>query len=470
MFQRPGQFRWVYAKPVDQVIVGDGERVWIHDRDLNQVTVRKLVARARLDARGAARRLGRHREGVRAVRGRQRRTAWSGSRRSRASARPASSACAWASTPSGCAAMELVDHFGQTTLLRFANLERNPKVDPAEFRFEPPKGADVLGREVNDLFGKREPAAPLAERCGRSRSTRSSASSHLLGPGQAAAPRLRVGQAALDDPVGPAGLGQDHARAPDGEGVRRRVHRALGGARGREGHPRGGAARRARRSRASGRHTILFVDEVHRFNKAQQDAFLPYVERGLITFVGATTENPSFEVNSALLSRAAVYVLEPLERRRPGRAAVARTEAADRRRSAKRAADRLRRRRRAAAAERGRDPARTPARENGRRRVPRADAGEEPAALRQGRRAVLRPDLGAAQVGARLRPGRRALLDGAHARRRRRPAATSAGAWCAWRSRTSASPTRARCASRSTPARPTSASAARRASSRSPRR
>ena len=63
----------------------------------------------------------------------------------------------------------------------------------------------------------------------------------------------------------------------------------------------------------SGRHTILFVDEVHRFNKAQQDAFLPYVERGLITFVGATTENPSFEVNSALLSRAAVYVLEPLK-------------------------------------------------------------------------------------------------------------------------------------------------------------
>ncbi len=62
----------------------------------------------------------------------------------------------------------------------------------------------------------------------------------------------------------------------------------------------------------SGRHTILFVDEVHRFNKAQQDAFLPYVERGLITFVGATTENPSFEVISALLSRATVYVLEPL--------------------------------------------------------------------------------------------------------------------------------------------------------------
>ena len=62
----------------------------------------------------------------------------------------------------------------------------------------------------------------------------------------------------------------------------------------------------------SGRRTILFVDEVHRFNRAQQDAFLPYVERGIVTFIGATTENPSFEVNSALLSRAAVYVLKSL--------------------------------------------------------------------------------------------------------------------------------------------------------------
>ena len=61
-----------------------------------------------------------------------------------------------------------------------------------------------------------------------------------------------------------------------------------------------------------GRRTIVFVDEVHRFNKSQQDAFLPHVESGLFTFIGATTENPSFEVNSALLSRAVVYVLQPL--------------------------------------------------------------------------------------------------------------------------------------------------------------
>jgi putative ATPase len=65
-------------------------------------------------------------------------------------------------------------------------------------------------------------------------------------------------------------------------------------------------------AREARRPTILFVDEVHRFNKAQQDAFLPFVEQGLITLVGATTENPSFEVNSALLSRVTVYVLTPL--------------------------------------------------------------------------------------------------------------------------------------------------------------
>ncbi|MFA9438394.1 replication-associated recombination protein A [Uliginosibacterium sp. sgz301328] len=62
----------------------------------------------------------------------------------------------------------------------------------------------------------------------------------------------------------------------------------------------------------SGRHTLLFVDEIHRFNKSQQDALLPYVESGLVTFIGATTENPSFEVNAALLSRAQVYVLKSL--------------------------------------------------------------------------------------------------------------------------------------------------------------
>ena len=68
----------------------------------------------------------------------------------------------------------------------------------------------------------------------------------------------------------------------------------------------------AEQNLAMGKHTILFVDEIHRFNKSQQDALLPYAESGLVTFIGATTENPSFEVNSALLSRAQVYVLKSL--------------------------------------------------------------------------------------------------------------------------------------------------------------
>nr|WP_202403594.1 replication-associated recombination protein A [Pantoea sp. Taur] len=72
------------------------------------------------------------------------------------------------------------------------------------------------------------------------------------------------------------------------------------------------AIERARQNRQLGRRTILFVDEVHRFNKSQQDAFLPHIEDGTITFIGATTENPSFELNSALLSRARVYLLKSL--------------------------------------------------------------------------------------------------------------------------------------------------------------
>lgn len=73
-----------------------------------------------------------------------------------------------------------------------------------------------------------------------------------------------------------------------------------------------GAMEQAQQYLSQGKHTILFVDEIHRFNKSQQDALLPHVESGLFTFIGATTENPSFEVNSALLSRAQVYVLQSL--------------------------------------------------------------------------------------------------------------------------------------------------------------
>lgn len=73
------------------------------------------------------------------------------------------------------------------------------------------------------------------------------------------------------------------------------------------------AIERAKLNRQTGRRTLLFVDEVHRFNKSQQDAFLPHIEDGTIIFIGATTENPSFELNNALLSRARIYILKPLQ-------------------------------------------------------------------------------------------------------------------------------------------------------------
>ena len=80
--------------------------------------------------------------------------------------------------------------------------------------------------------------------------------------------------------------------------------------------------KQAESNRFYGEKTIVFVDEIHRFNKAQQDAFLPFVEKGSITLIGATTENPSFEVNGALLSRCKIFVLKQLEKDEIGRAHV----------------------------------------------------------------------------------------------------------------------------------------------------
>jgi outer membrane lipoprotein carrier protein len=140
--QRPGRFRWSYAQPYAQLIVGDGKRVWIYDEDLNQVTVRAMakalgstpaallagaadVERAfELSDAGA-------RDGLEWV-----------------EAKPREREAGFERIRLGLGtvqAMELTDHFGQTTLLRFSNIARNPRVDPDAFRFVPPKGADVLG-------------------------------------------------------------------------------------------------------------------------------------------------------------------------------------------------------------------------------------------------------------------------------------------------------------------------------------
>ncbi|MDT3669750.1 MAG: replication-associated recombination protein A [Aromatoleum sp.] len=163
-----------------------------------------------------------------------------------------------------------------------------------------------------DLFDSVEPPrVPLAERMRPRTLDEVAGQRHLLGPGKPL--RLAFESGKLHSMIlwGPPGVGKTTlarlmAQAFDAEFIA--LSAVFSGVKDiRE------AVAQAQAEKARGRHTILFVDEVHRFNKTQQDAFLPYVEQGLVTLIGATTENPSFEVNSALLSRAAVYVLEPLD-------------------------------------------------------------------------------------------------------------------------------------------------------------
>ncbi len=162
-----------------------------------------------------------------------------------------------------------------------------------------------------DLFAVDNPATPLAERLRPKTIDEVIGQRHLLAPGKPLAVAFASGKPHSMILWGPPGSGKTTiarlmADAFNAEFIA--LSAVLSGVK----DIRDAVARAEATLAQSGRHTILFVDEVHRFNKAQQDAFLPYVERGIVTFIGATTENPSFEVNSALLSRASVYVLEPL--------------------------------------------------------------------------------------------------------------------------------------------------------------
>ena len=266
--------------------------------------------------------------------------------------------------------------------------------------------------------------------CARARSTTSSGRSTCSAPGSALRTAIESGRPHSMVLYGPPGTGKttlarmtaEHADAAFEElsavnAGRPEVREVIA---------------RARERRRGGRATIFFLDEIHRFNKAQQDALLPAVEEGLLTLVGATTENPYFEVNSALLSRTQVYELNALERRRRRGAAAPRAGGRRVRRRGRRGRrDRVPRRalgrRRAGRAERARAGLRDRrAHRRGRRpRDGRGRRGRDAAqggAVRQGRRPALRLHLRLDQVDARLRSRRVALLPRRDARGRRGPA------------------------------------------------
>ncbi len=166
----------------------------------------------------------------------------------------------------------------------------------------------LLMTSVNQAFA---PFAPLAARMRPTTIEEYSGQSHLLGPDKPLRKMLEAGHCHSMILWGPPGTGKTTLAELIAEYTNATVLRISAVTSGVKDIR--AAMDSAQDNARYNQRTLLFVDEVHRFNKSQQDAFLPFVESGVVTFIGATTENPSFELNNALLSRVRVYVLKPLE-------------------------------------------------------------------------------------------------------------------------------------------------------------
>jgi hypothetical protein len=226
-------------------------------------------------------------------------------------------------------AMELKDSFGQTSVLKFTSFQRNPQLGRAAVQVRrterrrrgepvrrmPARSAGTCACDATPRHGQSRPfqdrtLAALAEALRPRPSTKSSARATCWAPGKPLNLVFQSGRPHSMILWGPPGVGKTTlarltANAFDCEFIA--LSAVLSGVKDIRA-----SIEQAEHYLAGGKHTILFIDEIHRFNKSQQDALLPFVGAGLVTLIGATTENPSFEVNSALLSRSQVYVLKAL--------------------------------------------------------------------------------------------------------------------------------------------------------------